>query len=100
MQEHHTAAKLERRGVGREVYLAGTAETVTLSATSAASSSMAGSSATVRMDRLTGASDGYSDAAELNSDAYEGKSKLVQAGAPDEVLGLRLDRAAGVQVFV
>lgn len=100
VQQHYARAKLERRGLGRELYVAGTAETVTLSATSAAYSSMAGSSATVRMNRLTGSSDAHSNAAELDSGLCEAKSKLMQAGATDAMLGLRPDRAAGVQVFV
>ena len=96
VQQYYAEAKLERRGQGRELYIAGTAEVVTLSATSAASSSMPGSSAAVSQTRLNG----VSDAAALDSVSCEDKSKLVQAGAPDAMQGLRLDRAAGVQVRV
>ena len=98
MQQYYAGAKLEGQGLKRELYIAGTAETVTLSATSAASSSMAASSATVSQHRLSCASDVHSNAAELDNGCYEGEGKLVQAGAPDAMQGLRLDRAAGIQV--
>lgn len=100
MQQHYAGATLEGQGPGRtlKLYVAGTVETVTLSAVSAASSSMAGSSATVSQSRLSSASDLHSNAAELGSESCEGESKLVQASAPDAMQGLRLDRAAGVQV--
>lgn len=75
--------------------MAGTAETVTLSATSAASSSMASSSAALSQSRLSGTSDGHSNAAGMDSGSYEGESKLVQA---DAMQGLRLNRAADFQV--
>lgn len=92
VQQDHAGARLERQGLGREV----TAETV--GASSAASSCMGSTSAAAGMNRLTRAGGGHGIGAEPHSGSSEGQSKLVLGGASDAVLGLQLDRAAGVQV--
>lgn len=67
-----------------------------VSASSAASSSMGSTSAAAGRNRLTCAGEGHGICAEMHHGSSEGEGKLLQGGVPDAVLGL--ERAAGVQV--
>ena len=92
VHQNHAEARLRRQGLGREL----TAGSV--SASSAVSSCMGSTSAAAGMNRLPYAGEGHGSDAEMPSGSSEGQSKLVQGGASDAVLGIQLDRAAGVQV--
>lgn len=94
--------RLEGYKFGRDLYVAGTAQAVTLSETSAASS-MTGRSVAASMNQCALASMGDSDVAVMSSAVYEGKSTLEQAcsrGRGEEVpLDLTSVDHVGFDVF-